>query len=91
MCLSCGSGGWGGHAAWTGGITSPRVGDGRLRESETEASATLGRSQDVCKGARFPVQGDRCVVESKPPFKGFEVNDEDEKGSCIVESPLALF
>ena len=34
------------------------------RESETVASATLGRSQDVCKGARFPVEGERCVVSS---------------------------
>ena len=32
------------------------------RESETVASATLGRSQDVCEGARFPVEGERCVV-----------------------------
>ena len=35
------------------------------RESETVARcATLGRSQDVCKGARFTVEGERCVVSS---------------------------
>ena len=28
------------------------------------ASATLGRFQDVCKGARFSVEGERCVVSS---------------------------
>ena len=30
----------------------------------TLPSATLGRSQDVCKGARFSVEGERCVVSS---------------------------
>ena len=25
---------------------------------------SLGRSQDVCKGARFPVDGERCVVKN---------------------------
>ena len=33
-------------------------------ESETVASANLGRSQDICKGARFPVEGERCVLSS---------------------------
>ena len=26
--------------------------------------STLGRSQDVCKGARFSVEGELCVVSS---------------------------
>jgi len=35
------------------------------RESETVARcATLGRSQDVCKGSRSTVEGERCVVSS---------------------------
>ena len=28
------------------------------------AANILGRSQDVCKGARFPVEGKWCVVTS---------------------------
>ena len=35
--------------------------DSYRRESETVASATLGRSQDVFKGA---IEGGRCVVSS---------------------------
>ena len=41
-------------------------------------SATLGRSQDVCKGARFPIEGERCVVSSLSLFKRLEVNGEEE-------------
>ena len=33
-------------------------------EVEMLASVTLGRSQDVCKGARSIVEGERCVVSS---------------------------
>ena len=38
---------------------SPRVGDGCQ-----VWCATLGRSQDVCKGSQLPVEGERCVVSS---------------------------
>ena len=41
-----------------------RLCDYYRRESETVATATLGRSQDVCKGARFPVEGKRFGVSS---------------------------
>jgi len=59
----------------------------RLRQSETVAMcATLGRYQDVCKGSRFPVEGDRCVVSSWSLFKRLEVLMKKEKnttaGSC---------
>jgi len=47
------------HASLVWGAGFLSVGDGSLR-----ASATLGRSQDVCKGARFLVEGERCVVSS---------------------------
>ena len=30
---------------------------------------TLGRSQDVCKGAQFLIEGERCVVSNKSRFK----------------------
>ena len=30
---------------------------------DSPRGATLGRSQDVCKGARFPVEGERCCSE----------------------------
>jgi len=36
-------------------------------------------SQDVCKGARFPVEGERCVLSSRSLFKWLEVNEEEEK------------
>jgi len=37
-------------------------------------------SQGVCKGARFSVEGERCVVSSWSLFKRFEVNEEEEEG-----------
>ena len=41
-------------------LTLPQSGFG-----ETVARcATLGRSQDVCQGSRFTVEGERCVVSS---------------------------
>ena len=37
----------------------------QLAAPETEAKcATPGRSQDICKGSRFTVEGERCVVSS---------------------------
>ena len=36
----------------------------RVQGLETVASATLGRSQDVCKGSRSRVEGELCVVSS---------------------------
>ena len=53
------------------------------REPETVASDTLGRSQDVCKGARFPVEGKRCVVRYYSPFNRLEVNGEEEEGHRV--------
>ena len=34
---------------------------------------------DVCKGARFPIEGERCVVSSGTRFKRWKVNDEEKK------------
>ena len=45
----------------------------------SRASATLGRSQDVCKGARSPVEGERCVVGGWSLFKRLEANEEAGK------------
>ena len=44
--------------------------DQHRRESGKVASATLGRSEDVCEGAG----GGRCVVSSQSPFRRVEVN-----------------
>ena len=49
------------------------------RESETIASATLGRSQDVCEGAQFLVECEGCVVRSCSLFIRPEINDEEEE------------
>ena len=38
-----------------------------------------GMEQDVCKGARFPVEGKRCVVSGGSLFKRLEVNEEEEE------------
>ena len=36
--------------------------------------------QDVCKGARFPVEGERCVISIRPPYKRLQVNEEEGDG-----------
>ena len=48
-----------------GGV--PRTQAARYRtvwQPEWHLCATLGRSQDVCNGPWFPVDGERCVVSS---------------------------
>ena len=50
------------------------------RESETVARcATLGRSQDVCRGSRFTVESERCVVTSRSRFERLAINEEEEE------------
>ena len=49
------------------------------------ASATPGRSEDVCKGARSLVQGERYVVRSRSLFKRSEINEEEE-GMGVTEN-----
>jgi len=49
-----------------------------------DTSATLGRSQDVCKGARSLVDGERCVISSRSLFKRLDVNEEEEKDTTSV-------
>ena len=39
--------------------------------------------QDVCEGARFPVEGERCVGSSWSLFKRLEINEEEEEGSVM--------
>ena len=34
---------------------------------------------DVFKGARFPIEGERCVVSGGSRFKRWEVNEEEKK------------
>ena len=52
--------------------------DQYCHESETVSRcATLGWSQDVCKGSRFTVEGERCVVGSRSLFRRLEVNQEE--------------
>ena len=46
--------------------------------------ATVGRSQDVCKGARFPVEGERCVGSSPRLFERLQFNDEEEEVGCTT-------
>jgi len=42
--------------------------------------STLGRSQDVCKGAWFSVEGEWCVVSCRSLFKRLKVNEEEADG-----------
>ena len=71
---------WTGLAPWELHLLRGAFCDKYRRESETVARcATLGRSQDVCKRCRFPVEGERCVLSSWSPFKRLEVNEEEEK------------
>ena len=56
-----------------------------------DARATLGRSQDVCKRARFPVEGERCGVSSWSLFKSLEVNEEEEEKGyvCLADKNVS--
>ena len=53
-----------------------------MRVTNRPPQEKLGRSQDVCKGARFSVEGERCVVSRRSPFKRLKVNEE-ERGETI--------
>ena len=42
------------------------------------------RAQDVCEGARFPIEGERCVVSS---VKRLEVDEKEEEVPGFWERP----
>jgi hypothetical protein len=39
----------------------------------------LGRSQNVCKGSRFTVEGERCLASSLALLKSLDVEEEEEE------------
>ena len=45
---------------------------------------TPGRCQDVCKGSRFTVEGERCVVSSRSLLKRLKVIEEEEEKSILL-------
>jgi len=50
--------------------------------TKSERCATLGRSQDVCKGSRFTVEGERCVASGWSLLNRLGFNDEEEEAGC---------
>ena len=69
-------------------ISGAILGGINIRVMEGVISATLGRSQDFCRGARSLVEGERCVVGSRSLFKRLEVNEEEEEGITLVRALL---
>jgi hypothetical protein len=59
-------------------------------KSETVSKcAILGRSQDVCKGSLFYVEGKGCVVSNRPLFKRLEVKEEEKGVYMYVRRELS--